>query len=82
MQFRSSVKVVSIYVTCLCVIQNNIVELTRYSLDVYYSDLGKIYLPHKIKSHQVATASMEPFDPKSTLKLRSVLHIRYSIFIR
>ena len=37
-----------------------------------------IHYPNKIRSHLVTIASMAPFTPKSTEKLRSALHTRYS----
>ena len=40
-----------------------------------------IHYPNKIRSHLVTIVPMAPFTPKSTLKLRSALHIRYSITI-
>ena len=51
-----------------------------------YSDLGKMYtmnenyhFPIKLKSQQVTTVPIMPFDLNSNLK--SVLHLRYSIVI-
>ena len=41
----------------------------------------KIHYLNKIRSHLVTTAPMAPFTPKSTSKLRSALHFRYSIVI-
>ena len=41
-----------------------------------------IHYPNKIRSHLVTIASMAPFTPNSTSKLRSALHFRYSIVIR
>ena len=40
-----------------------------------------IHYPNKIRSHLVIIVPIAPFTPKSTLKLRSALHIRYSIVI-
>ena len=40
-----------------------------------------IYYPNTIRSHLVTIVPMAPFTPKSTSKLRSALHIRYSIVI-
>ena len=37
-----------------------------------------IHYPNKIRSHLVTIASMAPFTPKSTSKLRSALHFSYS----
>ena len=37
-----------------------------------------IHYPNTIRSHLVTIVPMAPFTPKSTLKLRSALHIRYS----
>ena len=37
-----------------------------------------IHYPNAIRSHLVAILPMAPFTPKSTSKLRSALHIRYS----
>ena len=38
-------------------------------------------LPNKRSSHLVKIVPMAPYTPKSTLKLRSALHFRYSIVI-
>ena len=40
-----------------------------------------IHCPNKIRSHLVTIVPMAPFTPKSTSKLRSVPHFRYSIVI-
>ena len=40
-----------------------------------------IHYPNKIRSHLVTIAQMTPYTPKSTSKLRSALHFRYSIVI-
>ena len=40
-----------------------------------------IHYPNKIRSHLVTIVPMAPFTPKSTTKLRSALHFRYSIVI-
>ena len=40
-----------------------------------------IHYPNKIRSHLVTNVPMAPFTPKSTSKLRSALHFRYSIVI-
>ena len=37
-----------------------------------------IHCPNTIRSHLVTIVPMAPFTPKSTSKLRSALHIRYS----
>ena len=37
--------------------------------------------PNKIRSHLVRIVPMAPFTPKSTSKLRSARHYRYSIVI-
>ena len=37
-----------------------------------------IHYPNIIRSHLVTIVPMAPFAPKSTSKLRSALHIRYS----
>ena len=37
-----------------------------------------MYYPNSIRSHLVTIAPMAPFTLKSTSKLRSALHIRYS----
>ena len=37
--------------------------------------------PNTIRSHLVTIVRMAPFTPKPTSKLRSALHIRYSIII-
>ena len=37
-----------------------------------------MYYPNTIRSHLVTIVPVAPFAPKSTLKLRSALHIRYS----
>ena len=40
-----------------------------------------IHSPNKIRSHLVTIIPKAPFTPKSTLNLRSALHLRYSIVI-
>ena len=40
-----------------------------------------IHYPNKIRSYLITIVAMAPFTPKSTLKLRSALHLRYSIVI-
>ena len=40
-----------------------------------------IHNPNKIRSHFVTIVPMTPFTPKSTSKLRSAVHFRYSIVI-
>ena len=40
-----------------------------------------IHYPNTIRSHLVTIAPIAPFTPKSTSKLRSALHVRYSIVI-
>ena len=40
-----------------------------------------IHYLNKIRSHLVAFVPMAPFTPKSTSKLRSALHFRYSIVL-
>ena len=40
--------------------------------------MKSIHYPNTIRSHLVTIAPMAPFTPKSTSKLRSALHIRYS----
>ena len=40
-----------------------------------------INYPNKIRSHLVTIAPTATFNPKSTSKLRSALHFRYSIVI-
>ena len=40
-----------------------------------------IHFPDKRRSHQVTTVPMVQFDSKSTSKLKSALHCRYSIVI-
>ena len=39
------------------------------------------HYPNKIRSHLVTIVAMAQFTPKSTSKLKSALHFRYSIFI-
>ena len=39
------------------------------------------HYPIKIKSYLVTIVSMAPFTPKSTSKLKSALHFRYSIVV-
>ena len=41
-----------------------------------------IHYPSKIRSHLVTIVPMVPFTPKSTSKLGSALHFRYSIVIQ
>ena len=40
-----------------------------------------MHYPNTIRSHLVTIVPMSPFTSKSTSKLRSALHIRYSIVI-
>ena len=40
-----------------------------------------MHFPNTIRSYLVTIVPMAPFTPKSTSKLRSALHIRYSIVI-
>ena len=40
-----------------------------------------IHYPNKIIYHLVTIVPMAPFSPKSTSKLRSALHFRYSTVI-
>ena len=40
-----------------------------------------IHYPNKISSHLVTIVPMAPFTPKSTSKLKSARHFRYSIVI-
>ena len=40
-----------------------------------------IHYPNTLRSHLVTIVPMAPFTPKSTSKLRSALHIRYSTVI-
>ena len=44
--------------------------------------LKTIHYPNTIRSHLVTIVPMAPFTPKSTSKLRSALHFRYSVVIR
>ena len=37
-----------------------------------------MHYPNTIRSHSVTIVPVAPFTPKSTSKLRSALHIRYS----
>ena len=43
--------------------------------------LKTMHNPNTIRSHLVTIVPMAPFTPKSTSKLRSALHIKYSIVI-
>ena len=38
-----------------------------------------MHYPDTLRSHSVTIVPMAPFAPKATSKLRSALHIRYSI---
>ena len=40
-----------------------------------------IYYPNKRRSYLVTILPMAPFTPKSTSKLRSAVHFKYSIVI-
>ena len=40
-----------------------------------------IHCPNELRSYLVTIVPMAPFTPKSTSKLRSALHFRYSIVI-
>ena len=58
-------------------------------LKAYYAYLKKIILwmktihcPNKIRFHLVTIATIAPFIPTSTSKLRSALYFRYSIVIK
>ena len=59
----------------------------QFSLGISCTYLKKIlwmkmiHYPNKITSHLVTIVPMAPFTPKSTSKLRSALHFRYSIVI-
>ena len=43
--------------------------------------MKKIHYPNTLRSHLVTIVPMAPFTPKSTSKLRSALHFRYSLVI-
>ena len=43
--------------------------------------MNTIHYPNTIRSHLVTIVPMAPFTPKSTSKLRSALHVRYSIIL-
>ena len=43
--------------------------------------MSTIHYPNTIRSHLVTIVPMASFTPKSTSKLRSALHFRYSIVI-
>ena len=47
----------------------------------YISRMKTIDYPNKICSHLVPIVLNAPFTPKSTSKLKSALHLRYSIVI-
>ena len=53
-----------------------------YKKNTYLLWMKTIHYPNTIRSHLVTIVPMAPFTPKSTSKLRSALHIRYSIVIR
>ena len=50
-------------------------------LKIYILWMKTIHYPNTIRSHLVTIIPMAPFTPKSTSKLRSALHFRYSIVI-
>ena len=50
-------------------------------LKKYILWMKTIHYLNKIRSHLVTIVPMAPFTPKSTLKLRSARHFRYSIAI-
>ena len=70
---------------------SEIIDLTKNSIGnckfmehVFFWKIYILYYPNTIRSHLVPIIvfiPMAPFTPKSTLKLRSALHIRYSIVI-
>ena len=50
-------------------------------LKIYILWMKTIHYPNTIRSHLVTIVPMTPFTLKSTSKLRSALHVRYSIVI-
>ena len=56
---------------------NNVIVIKKKNL----LWMKTMHLPNTIRSHLVTIVPMAPFTPKSTSKLRSALHIRYSIVI-
>ena len=55
--------------------------LKAYFLKKSLLRMKTIHYPNKIRSHLVTIVPMAPFTPKSTSKLRSALHSRYSKII-
>ena len=49
--------------------------------NIYILWMKTIQYPNTIRPHLVTIVPMAPFTPKSTSKLRSALHCRYSIVI-
>ena len=50
-------------------------------LNIFVLWMKTMHYPNTIRSHLVTIVPMTPFTPKSTSKLRSALHIRYSIAV-
>ena len=62
-------------------IYNNQSHLKAYHAYFYKKNMlwmKTIHYLNKIRSHLVTIVPMAPFTPKSALKLRSALHLRYS----
>ena len=55
--------------------------MKRIKKNIYILWMKMIHYPNLIRSHLVTIAPIAPFTPKSTSKLRSALHVRYSIVI-
>ena len=63
---------------CICVCLKG---LKAYLKKIKLLRMKTIHYPNKIRSHLVTIVPMAPFSPKSTSKLRSALHSKYSIDI-
>ena len=66
---------------------NDIIYLKAYDAylkKIYYGWkvlLETIHYPNNLRYHLITIVPMAPFTPKSTSKLRSALHFKYSIVI-
>ena len=71
--------------TLYCNINRNITaEVIKGECNVFKKNIlwmKTMHYPNTIRSNLVTIVPMAPFTPKSTSKLRSALHIRYSIVI-
>ena len=79
----------SVFFIKLCnkfLIKLNAIILTIMDIEAYFKKIiilwmKTIHYSNKIRSHLVTIVPMAPFTPRSTSKLRSVLHFRHSMVI-